>query len=52
MPDKIYLIVTLRKEVADNEAGKAVYDLVKTRLAEYPDVEISAHVTNHFSLDE
>lgn len=52
MADKMYLVITLRKEVPDKEAGKAIYELVKQRLADRPDVETSGHVTNHFDLDE
>jgi len=52
MPDKMYLIVTLRKEVPDRDTGKAIYELVKQRMADRPDVELHGHVTNHFDLDE
>jgi len=52
MPDKMYLIVTLRKEVPDRETGKAIYDLVKQRMEDRPDVTITGHVSNHFDLDE
>lgn len=52
MPDKMYLVITLRKEVPDRESGKAIYDIVKERLADRPDVEIKGHVTNHFDLDQ
>ncbi len=50
--DKMYLIITLRKEVPDREAGRAIYDLVKERLEDRPDVEIRGHVSNHFDLDQ
>jgi len=42
------LTITLRKDVADRVEGEAIYDLVKTRLADRPDVEVHGHVTNHF----
>jgi len=48
MPDKMYVIVILRKEVPDRESGRAIYDLVKTRLEDYPDVAISGQISNHF----
>jgi len=51
MADKMYVVITLRKEVPDRETGRAVYDLVKTKLADRPDIEIHGHVTNHFDLD-
>lgn len=46
------LIITLRREVASREEGKAIYDLVKERLADRPDVEVSGHVANHFKDEE
>ncbi len=42
------LVITLRKEVADRDEGETIYELVKTRLADRPDVEVHGHVTNHF----
>lgn len=51
MPDKMYLIITLRREVPDRETARAIYDLVKTRLADRPDVEISGHASNHFDIE-
>lgn len=52
MTDKMYLIITLRKEVPDRDTGKAIYDLVKERMADKPDVQVNGHVSNHFDLDE
>lgn len=50
--EKMFLVITLRKEVPDREAGIVIYDLVKSRLADRPDVEVSGHLTNHFDLKE
>lgn len=50
--DKMYLVITLRKEVPDRETGKAIFDLVKQKMADRPDVIIAGHVTNHFNLEE
>lgn len=46
------LVITLRKEVADREAGEAIFELVKQRLEDRPDVKVTGHVTNHFELEE
>lgn len=46
------LIITLRKEVDTPADGKIIADLVKERLEDRPDVKITAHVTNHFNLEE
>jgi len=51
MADKMYVTITLRKEVPDRDAARAIYDLVKARLADRPDVEISSSANNHFDLD-
>ena len=50
--DAMNLVITLRKEVADREEGRAVYDLVKERLSDRPDVTVTGHVTNHCDLEE
>jgi len=52
MADKMYLVVTARKEVPDREAGREIYDLIKQKLAERPDITLTGHVTNHFDLDQ
>jgi len=49
--DKMYLIITLRKEVPDREAARAIYDVVKTRLEDRPDIQIQGHCSNHFDMD-
>lgn len=52
MPDKMYLVITLRKEVPDRAAARILFDIVKTRMADRPDVTLTGHCTNHFDLDE
>lgn len=52
MADKMYLIITARKEVPDRETGRSIYDLVKQRLTDRPDITVTGHVTNHFDLDQ
>ncbi|GAI35777.1 unnamed protein product [marine sediment metagenome] len=49
---KMYLIITLRKEVPDRETGRVIYELVKERMADRPEVQINGHVSNHFDLGE
>lgn len=46
------LVITLRKEVADRDAGEAIYELVKKKLEDRPDIKVTGHVTNHFALEE
>ena len=52
MADKMYLVITLRKEVPDRNAAHTIYELVKERLDDRPDVIITGLVSNHFDLDE
>lgn len=50
--EQMYLVITLRKEVADRDEGLALYELVKQRLEDRPDVKICGHVANHFDTVE
>lgn len=52
MAAEMHLVITLRKPVPDRETGLQLFELVKTRLADHPDVTITGHVTNHFALDQ
>ena len=47
----MYLVITLRKEVPDREAGRVIFDLVKERLADRPDIKVIGLVNNHFDLN-
>ncbi len=51
MADKAYVIITARKEVPDRVTARQIYDLLKERLADRPDVQLSGHFSNHFDLD-
>jgi len=51
MPDKMYLVITIRKEVATSEEGTSLFQNVKDRFADKPELAISGHITNHFSLE-
>lgn len=52
MADKMFVIITARKEVADIAEARTIYDWVKTKLTDRPDVEITGHASNHFDLDQ
>lgn len=52
MADKMFVIITARKEVASAEEGRAIYDVVKQKMADRPDVQLTGHVSNHFDLDQ
>jgi len=52
MADKMYIVVTLRKEVPDRDAGRLLFDQVKAFLSDKPDVKITGHISNHFKEEE
>lgn len=52
MPAQMYLVITLRKPVSDPDQGQQLFDLVKQRLQDRPDIDITGHVTNHFDLEQ
>ena len=43
------LIITLRKEVETEEIAETIYNLVKTRMEDYPDVTITAHTSKRLT---
>ena len=49
--DKMFITITLRKEVPDRDTARAIYDLVKQKLADRPDIDITGSANNHFDLD-
>ena len=50
--DQMYLVITLRKEVPDRDTGRAIFDLVQQRMIDRPDIIVTGHITNHFTLGE
>lgn len=46
------LVITLRKDVPDRDTGKAIFELVKRKLEDNPEIVVSGHITNHFTDDE
>lgn len=49
MADELYLTITLRKIIETQEQGRALYDLVKEKMADHPEVKVSGGINNHFS---
>lgn len=52
MAQQMYLVITLRRPVDDQAQGTQIYELIKERLTDRPDVDVTGHVTNHFDLGE
>lgn len=51
MEEKMYLTVTLLTEVPDVDTARTLYEVVKTRLADHPEVTTSGRVSVQFDLD-
>ena len=52
MADVMQVIITLRKEIPNQDAGRTIYDIVKQRLEDRPDVTITGIISNHFDLNQ
>ncbi len=50
MEDKGWVIITLRKEVPDRDRAREIYDMIKVKLADRPDIQMTGHFSNHFDL--
>jgi len=48
----MYVIITARKEVPDAAAAREIYDHIKQKLTDRPDIELNGHCSNHFDLDQ
>lgn len=46
------LVITLRKKVADRDEGEMIFELVKLKLVDRPDIKVNGHITNHFTEQE
>lgn len=50
MPDQMFVVLTIRMPVQDKEAGKTVYELLKTKLEQWPTATLTGHCTEHINL--
>ena len=50
--NKMQLIIALRKEVVDENQAQIPYDIVKQRLEDHPEVEISGSVSSTLPLED
>lgn len=46
------LTITLRKDVVDAAEGQILFDIVKQRMNDHPEVNVKGHVSNHFNDEE
>ena len=46
------LVITVRKKVEDQPQGQEIFELVKQKLEDRPDIKVTGHVTNHFNIEE
>lgn len=52
MTDKGYVVITARKECPDRDAARVIFDVIKTKLADRPDIEVTGHFSNHFDFED
>ena len=52
MPETITLQIILRKEVDTIEQGRTLYEIVKQKLSDHPDITIAGTIANHFLTTE
>jgi len=50
MADQMFVVLTVRMPVQDKEAGKTVYELLKTKLEQWPTATLTGHCTEHINL--
>jgi len=43
------LVITLRKEVPDEQTAEQILTIVKSRLEDYPDVVVAAHTSKRLT---
>ncbi len=52
MADKGFCVITIRKEVPDRDRAREIYDLVKQKLEDRPDLKLTGLFSNHFDLEQ
>jgi len=50
--DTMKVIITLTKSVDDADEGKAIYELVKQKMQDKPEVAVHGHISNHFDMGD
>jgi len=48
---QMYLVITIRKPVSDSDQGELIYELVKQKLSDRPDLQITGSVNNHYDME-
>ncbi len=51
MTERITLNITLRKEVPDYETAKTIYEAIKAKLTDQPDITMAGHVSVRYQED-
>jgi len=49
MAENPCIVIVLRKRVPDNAAGQAIFELVKAKLADRPDIIITGQITDQLT---
>lgn len=48
----MFIVITLRKEIPDRETARLIYDVIKAKMADRPDIVLTGHCSNHFDFTE
>lgn len=51
MPNPGIMTITIRKEVASYDEAEALWQALQTKLADRPDLKVTAHFSNPFKED-
>ena len=52
MADEVQIIITLRKTCTDNTEAMQIYNAVKSRVADRPDIKVAGHITTHVDVPD
>lgn len=52
MPDQMYLTVTLRTKVPDKTTAMNFVRIIKNKLNDHPEIEITSQTTYHFDMKD
>ncbi len=51
MPIPGQIVITIQKDVPSQDAAHALWDLIRDRIADHPDLKVTARFINHLNQD-
>ncbi len=49
--DEMFCLISIRKSVADAAEARRLFDLIKEKINDVPEIELQGHATTHFNLE-